>query len=273
MHGNEWPLLVFTLLAQLSVGLFITGEVFHRPARRKYGIKTADHVNNISLPVISPLLLISLSVSFLHLGSPLNAIYALNNLASSWLSREILLEILFICFFSFYAFLHWRRISTVPVRGTIGLVTSVTGLFLVFSMAKLYMLPTVPVWNTLWTPISFFITTFLSGSLALAVLLALKSHRYLSFARYAIKRIALGAVILTAFEIVMTVLFLLSPGNPNISIVILRLIFLFIGVGSALLILYRDQWRGFVYAVFLAVLIAGGLGRYLFYASYAGVGL
>ena len=104
MHGNEWPLLVFTLLAQLSAGLFIAREFFHRAAYRQYDAKTADQVNNISLPVIGPLLLISLAASFLHLGSPLNAVYALNNLASSWLSREILFEILFIGFFSFFVF-------------------------------------------------------------------------------------------------------------------------------------------------------------------------
>lgn len=280
MHGNEWSLIVFTLFVQVSVGLFIIREIFHRLAARKYGIKTADHMSNGSLYVIGPLLLIALSASFFHLGSPINAVNALNNLATSWLSREILLELLFIGAFILYAFMQLRNISTIPIRGKTALVTAIIGLLLVFSMAKIYMLPTVPVWNNIWTPISFFITTFLLGGLVLAIIFALKSRRHPDFAGYALNRIALAAIILICIEILM-VLFSLIPGSQIIFLVSLRILFLIVGASLTILIYYKTRKKDqevainnrFVYAAFLAVLIAEGLGRYLFYAAYTNVGV
>jgi anaerobic dimethyl sulfoxide reductase subunit C (anchor subunit) len=281
MHGNEWSLIVFTLFAQVSVGLFIIREVFHRLTSLKYGIKAADHMSNGSLFLIGPLLLVALSVSFFHLGSPVNAVNALNNLASSWLSREIFFELLFIGTFTLYAFLQLRNISTIPIRRKTALVTAIIGLLLVFSMAKLYMLPTVPVWNNIWTPISFFITTFLLGSLALAVVFAVKSRRHPLLARYAFNRIALVSIILIGIEILIMVLFSLFPGSQNIFMVSLRFIFLLIGAGLTILIFYRTRMKDqdvaiknrFVYAAFLSAFFAEGLGRYLFYAAYTNLGL
>jgi anaerobic dimethyl sulfoxide reductase subunit C (anchor subunit) len=280
MHGNEWSLIVFTLIVQVSVGLFIIREVFHRLAALKYGIKTADHMSNGSLYVIGPLLLIALSASFFHLGSPINAVNALNNLASSWLSREIFLELLFIGAFIFYAFLQLRNITTIPIRRKTALVTAIIGLLLVFSMAKLYMLPTVPVWNSIWTPISFFITTFLLGGLVMAVIFALKSRHHPDFARYALNRIALVSIILISIEILM-VLFSLFPHSQSAFLVLLRILFLLIGASLTILIFYKTRRKDqeasiknrFVYIAFLSVLTAEGLGRYFFYASYANVGI
>jgi anaerobic dimethyl sulfoxide reductase subunit C (anchor subunit) len=237
-------------------------------------------MSNSSLYVIGPLLLMALSASFFHLGSPIKAVNALNNLATSWLSREILLELLFIGAFILYAFMQLRNISTIPIRRKTALVTAIIGLLLVFSMAKIYMLPTVPVWNNIWTPISFFITTFLLGSLVMAIIFALKSRRHPDFAGYAFNRIALAAIILICTEILM-VLFSLFPGSQNIFLVSLRILFLLVGASLSILIYYKTRRKDqevatnnrFVYAAFLSVLIGEGLGRYLFYAAYANVGV
>jgi DMSO reductase anchor subunit len=40
-------------------------------------------------------MLVALAISFLHLGRPSNAIHALNNLKTSWISREIFAVTLF----------------------------------------------------------------------------------------------------------------------------------------------------------------------------------
>ncbi len=88
----------------------------------------------------------------------------------SWLSREIL----FFAVFSFsgaaYAalllaghFLHWE-ISAV-LCALIGGVAAISGMAGVYASAKIYMVPARPSWNTMRTPLRFFLTGFILGPL------------------------------------------------------------------------------------------------------------
>src|SRR5512143_3850254 len=91
---KEWPLVAFTILGQMAVGLFWG---FHLPFLvhgrvPAYGWRTGWLV---VLAVVFLLMTLAAAVSFFHLHHPVRARFALSNLRSSWLSREILFELVF----------------------------------------------------------------------------------------------------------------------------------------------------------------------------------
>jgi DMSO reductase anchor subunit len=109
---------------------------------------------------------VAASLSFFHLHRPMRAYRALSNLRASWLSREVFFEV---------AFAGLVAVLGVCVRFGIGDAAVVKGLFVccglagilfVASMARLYMLPSMQAWNGIHTPISFFLTSLLTGTLA-----------------------------------------------------------------------------------------------------------
>jgi DMSO reductase anchor subunit len=104
-------------------------------------------------------------VSFFHLRHPLRARYVLSNLRNSWLSREILFELAFIALVALEGWLAWTRSPSSGLRIGVLIAAGSAGLLFVASMAKLYMLPALPVWNGGYTPLSFFLTTFVLGAL------------------------------------------------------------------------------------------------------------
>ena len=165
MEVREWALILYTILTQLSVGAFIVMGIVHLYASRKAGVAEADRMNDRALLAIGPLLVLAVLASLFHLGTPTSAYRAITNVGSSWLSREILFTVLFVVAGGAFALMQWRKVSTPQVRNGIAVLAAFIGVALIYSMAQVYMVRTVPVWNTLATPISFFTTTFLLGTL------------------------------------------------------------------------------------------------------------
>ena len=137
---EELPLLIFTLCGQTAAGMALFA-LFGGP---------------LSIPlltVIGGLIAVGGLASFLHLGSPWNAWRALNHLNKSWLSREIL------AFGLFGA--SWLIALALPGMGKLPL--ALTGLALVYVMAQVYHLRSMPSWNTWRTPVGFFATALVLG--------------------------------------------------------------------------------------------------------------
>lgn len=86
MNVSDWALVVFTILAQMSVGSFWVLGFVHFFSVRKAGQEEADRLSDRALLVVGPLLVLALVASLLHLGDPLNAFRAVSNVGSSWLS-------------------------------------------------------------------------------------------------------------------------------------------------------------------------------------------
>jgi anaerobic dimethyl sulfoxide reductase subunit C (anchor subunit) len=166
MNVREWSLIAFTILGQMSVGAFLVLGVVRFFATRKAGEEEADRLSDRALVAIVPVLVLGLIASVFHLGNPTNAYRAVANFGSSWLSREILFGVIFAVLLGIYAIMQWRKIATSAVRAIVGWLAGIAGVILVYSMAQIYMLETQPAWNTIMTPLSFFTTTFLLGSLA-----------------------------------------------------------------------------------------------------------
>jgi anaerobic dimethyl sulfoxide reductase subunit C len=306
MDFHDVSLIAFTILMQMAVGSFIVSRIVHFFATRKAGLEQADRMGGLALLVIGPIMGLGLIASFGHLGNPTNAPNAISNLATSWLSREILFVLLFSGLGALFAVMQWRKIGSASLRNMVAWLAALVGLGLVWSMSHVYMLASQPAWNTLATPISFFTSTFLLGSLAIGVTYAVNlslvkrsdpdcveaqcillrgSLRWISFVSVAL----LGVVVVT------TPLHLayLAGGDPaaqasaallfsNFGVLQgLRLGLVFLGAGVLGLFLYqnagspgREAMLGnLTYAAFAMVFVAEVMGRYLFYASQMRIGV
>lgn len=305
MDIREWALIAFTILAQMSVGAFLVLGAVHFYVTRKAGEEEADRLSDRALLAVVLVLGLGLVVSLFHLGNPLRAYRAVTNIATSWLSREILFGIAFVVLGAVFAFMQWRKISSFSVRNVIAWITALVGLALVYSMSRIYMIPTQPAWNTFVTPILYFVTTLLLGGLAIGVAFV-ANYAYLQrkepgsvdtqreLMRDALRWIAIASVILVGIELGVIALrmAILAAGseeavasasmmiNPYGAVFALQLLLVFVGAGVFGLFLYQNaQSAGnekalgnLAYSAFALVLVGEVLGRFLFYASHMRIG-
>jgi len=121
-------------------------------------------------PVLLALIFIGVAtvVSFLHLGKPSNAPNALNNLSGSWLSREILALGAYSLSLLVALLLGWKTGNTEYLKYTL-VPSSILGLALLWMMIRIYVIPTIPAWNSWHTPLSFVSTAICLGLLTFLV--------------------------------------------------------------------------------------------------------
>jgi len=169
MDTQETPLVIFTILAQLSVGAFVINGVLHVLAGRKDGQTKVDKLSDPALYAIGPLMIVALAVSLAHLGNPLHAIYTCENFGRSWLSREIVFGVAFAVGAIIFSVAHAHKWFTPMLLQLLAGLTALFGLAFIFSQGMIYVIPTIPGWDSWATPVSFFITTFLLGGLAVGV--------------------------------------------------------------------------------------------------------
>lgn len=167
MNVHELPLILFTVLAQMSVGAFVVLGCVQLFARIRHDARAADHITTPAVYAIGPVLVFGLVASMAHLGNPFNALNTFRHLGSSWLSREIVFGIGFAGLGFLFAALQWFRWGSRTLRQVLAVATAVVGIGLVYVMSMVYAsLETVPVWNSWTTLAQFYLTTFLLGCLA-----------------------------------------------------------------------------------------------------------
>jgi DMSO reductase anchor subunit len=113
---NEWPLLIFTLMVPLLIGLvsgFVTDMIF-----MKWWLYVLIAGS-------------SLLLSTMHMGKVKRSVYAIRNWKTSWLSREIISYGLFFLSSVLFIGLGYQYLW-------LGIIAVVTGLFCTFSMDKVY---------------------------------------------------------------------------------------------------------------------------------------
>ena len=150
----HWPLVVMTVLTQLSVGAFaaiwllqLTGKA----TRLGAGALVSSLAGGFAL-----------GASTLHLGRPVYAYRALKMWRRSWLSREVLL---FSCF-SAVAGLYCASLRFQPSASVVlGALTLILGAAGVTASACIYLVRARPAWNTKHTIADFFLTGALLGAL------------------------------------------------------------------------------------------------------------
>ena len=289
MHNRDWSLVLFTTFSQWSVGIILCITLLGY-----FDAETGLSVNrelSIRNPVLLALVLVGVAmlVSFLHLGTPSNAPKALNNLSGSWLSREILaMGVYLVCLLTVLV-LGWIN-SSVEYLNYVLLVVSVAGLVFLWMMARIYMIPTIPPWNSWYTPVSF-----VSAALCLGLLtfLIMDYATLINAGAQTSKMFAVALIVILFVEIVWEIFrqFQLKNINTGIDkqvfdrgnfsrISVLRtgmLIFAFMAILIIILVnptlLVGNERHGLMYLLFALVAVQEFIGRLLFYSSYFRIGV
>ena len=155
--SEEYGSLVgFTALAPLAVGGLV-GLLAASNSRQASGVDWAAMV------VLSTGLL-ALVISLFHLGRPWRAPLALMRLASSWLSREVILFGLFLLTLGCYAILPLLNPASLS-RYILGLVGATIGLVGTVATGATYRLHARPSWDQWLTIVSFPLGALSTGSL------------------------------------------------------------------------------------------------------------
>ena len=103
-----------------------------------------------------------------HLSDPTVSFYTITNVGTSWLSREILFVGLFGA-----GLLLWLITLNAWARR----LAAILGLAFVYVMSRVYAIPTVPFWNSLFTYWLFLATSLLLGSSLLLFMDALAARK------------------------------------------------------------------------------------------------
>ena len=164
-EAPHWPLVVMTVLTQLSVGSFAAIWL----------LQLVGASSRLGTAAIGSLILggLALAASTAHLGRPIHAYRALKMWKRSWLSREVLL---FGCFSGMAALYSASLWLGLPLSRQLGGATVVLGAAGITASAFIYMVPARPSWNTKFTTFDFFLTALLLGSLFAVAIGAAPGH-------------------------------------------------------------------------------------------------
>ncbi len=152
---EEMPLLIFTLIEQTTVGAFVALVVMH--FARKTEKQDAFKIGII----LFALVVIGMIASLFHLGQPMRAMNVMAGLGVSWLSREILFVGLFAVCLLAYALLE--KFGKEGAAKAVGVIGALCGIGAVVSTGLAYMLPGVPAWDSIATPLQFILTAVVCG--------------------------------------------------------------------------------------------------------------
>lgn len=170
---HDRPLVAFTLLLQLAVGAFLAGAALDLSNGLSGGDSRVGSLGNAAFLAIVATTAAGLGLAFLHLGIPAHAWRSLANLRRSWLSRELLFASGFLVMAAMFAGLRIAHPVPPSWRSAVAAAAAICGMALIYSMARVYRLRTMPVWDTPLTTLSFFSATCLMGSLAAGAAVAL----------------------------------------------------------------------------------------------------
>ena len=295
MHNNYWSLIVFTLLSQFSVGVmfYMTAvHLFQNPSFQS--LSTGFSLKSPEFIVIITTVL-AIIVSLFHLGSPLHAPNALNNLKSSWLSREIL----GISLFAFGVFLVFlARMIGPPNSWGISaslVIASIAGIALLVFMSKIYMIPTIPGWNTWYTPTSFLLTALALGGLGLVGFIFIQPGSIETLPSSFIQKIAIVVSVVLLIQLItayfhqsgLVRLETLGIDQKSFAdggyhtlylvrmflLVVCILFTAYFSIRTPALIENFHSMYKFYFSIFALVVIQEIIGRSMFYESYFRVGV
>ena len=262
----HWPLVIMTVLTQLSVGAFATIWLLQL-------LGAGAHLGAAAL---GSLLLggLALAASTMHLGRPIYAYRAIRMWKRSWLSREVLMFGAFSNVAALYAGALWFGL-----RGSValGALTVLFGIAGVTASAYIYRVPARPAWNTPYTLLQFLFTSALLGPLFAAVIGAGET-RWMAPAAAAMG-VAIAVVLALRFLRLIASETLELKGTARLLSTVLRrhlvirgCLLAVGGVVMPLLIASRPDLAGGSSALLIGASLAMAmvgeiLGRYLFFVS------
>lgn len=159
-YVQEWPLVLFTLLVQLSVGIILVGQCILRCSLHE---ATGERVRRQSLVALA-LFAVAMLISLGHTGTPLHGPFTLLHVGSSWLSREIAMLGVTGLALLWLAWLRFKKPPSAKER-PVAAVAVAAGLILIFAMSKVYTQKSIPGWNTPGVVPLFLSSAFMLGAL------------------------------------------------------------------------------------------------------------
>ncbi|MBO0910364.1 MAG: dimethyl sulfoxide reductase anchor subunit [Acidobacteria bacterium] len=255
----HWPLVLMTVLTQLSVGAFAAiwlSELLGGRSRLGAAALGSFAVAGLAL-----------TASTLHLGRPVHAYRALKMWKRSWLSREVLLFGCFSTAAALYSVSLWRDLR---LSWLLGGMTVLLGTGGIISSACIYLVRARPAWNSKHTVAEFLLTAALLGPLfaanisvgnlgpgdgRLLILIAASAQLLNQAAKF------LRLTSSDSFELEASAKLLSTVLAPRL---VLRGSLLIAG-GIALPLI--SPGRASLFMAFAAALAGEILGRYLFYVS------
>jgi formate dehydrogenase iron-sulfur subunit len=253
----HWPLVVMTVLTQLSVGALTAIWLL-----QLFGKTTRLGLASIGSLAVAGL---ALNASTLHLGRPIYAYRALKMWKRSWLSREVLMFSCFAGTASLYAGSLWLNL---PVSRVLGGLTAVLGSAGITASACIYLVKARPAWNSNHTVAEFFLTGALLGPL-FAASIGVAAGRWLVVAAVAGASLQMLNQAVKFLRLTASDSFELQSSARLLSTV-LKMRFLLRGAllvgGGIALPLFAAGRIGMLVALLVA-LCGEILGRYLFFVS------
>ncbi|MTI15348.1 dimethyl sulfoxide reductase anchor subunit family protein [Sansalvadorimonas verongulae] len=271
---NELPLVIFTVLVQGAVGLFLclglVSILFP---------KTGEQAMNKAFVATMVMFGIGATAAIFHLGTPVRAFNVLNGVShSSPLSLEIVALSLFGA--SAVAYTGMRLFNLQPaLRKVLLPVAMVLGLVLVYAIAQVYTLSTVPTWDSGWTLFQFLMTAGVIGPVGAMTLLRWQSASAGHYQKMADRGLATFGLMMLVVAVTCFVGFVVYLGgltlhsNPlammdyHSTLMLARVALMMVGVICAAVSATRGnhQVTGVAALCFLLVVVAEVMGRIFFY--------
>jgi DMSO reductase anchor subunit len=250
----HWPLIIMTVLTQLSVGAF--GALVWMQA-------IGERAHTSAALAALTIAFSALCASTFHLGRPIHAARALKMWRRSWLSREVLLFSMFAGAATIYSAALAFNSQLVSLLGP---ATALLGICGVGASARLYLAPGRPAWNSPITLLEFFATACLLGTASAIVLSGGGPGKSLAL---------LFAALLTSLGITLKLVRLRFASRHELiaswqllSSVLLNKLLLRVGLFAAgVLFLLLGDRLGSCVAGLLLLLACEFISRYLFFVS------
>ncbi|MDA0143890.1 dimethyl sulfoxide reductase anchor subunit [Vibrio sp. RW] len=198
MIFHEWSLIFFTVLAQTAVGGYLLIG-----ARALVLGHDEEKLNSYKVPMFILWALMGLGFMFstTHLGSPLRAFNAFNQLGSAWLSNEVFFGAAFFAIGGLQWLLSVIKKGGVAIQKALMVGAMVLGVIFMYAMINVYMINTVPTWDNIYTPMSFIMTMVVGGLLLSQFVIVFAND-----SRFTVDRnITMLAVIAVAISLLVTV--------------------------------------------------------------------
>lgn len=307
MNLREWALPVYTILIQLATGGLLILWSMRAFGRKIITRDEFDDVAKIPLLIIFSTIFLAMVGAHFHLSRPYLSFLAMVNVQTSWLSREIVTTVLLFLMTGILLILVWFVDRHVWVKEVLGWGAVLSGLVTIFSMARIYMLPTQMAWNSPLTVVSYYLSTFLLGTSSMAAILPMEYNfavvrgSILINKRHILVKKSLGWI--TATAVLMAILIILiyldqietlfdidhESVQASIQLLLglyrplllMRMVLLLGGafglIASVWYFFVRNkpikELIGYAYVFCTLVVVSEILGRFLFYATHVRVGL
>lgn len=173
---NEWSLLIFTYMMNAAAGLCVVSGGFAVHLSRCLPADSFKRFMMLTIFIICTIAGAGSVASITHLGVPLNAPNAVNNVFSAWLSREVVVTAAFVGALGVSFLWLWKtgKFSFLLYGGAMAV-----GLADIFCMASIYRYTSILTWNDINTYLMFYGTTLTLGAVlfVLVVMVIRKAGR------------------------------------------------------------------------------------------------